>query len=242
MTQFLIFYSCHISWNKINKKNIYIHEPISAYRSKHRFPTTLKSPFLPPPSLRKPNHRCPVTLHRPPQFFTTLSPPPDNKRYHHPSFTFFFFSLSFNLLHPCLDTFARVTQRPLNPRRSIKLEREVEAPPSLSLSLSPFLPLPGGFSSIESGRSQEWHTTLLRIRIDRGELYIRISSGYLVIRDTWWPALGYGRVVTARTRWWWWWGIEAIFDEVIAPLPPSSRGWISVSLFSVHRAIVRFIG
>lgn len=148
MTQFLIFYSCHISWNKINKKNICIHEPISAYRSKHRFPTTLKSPFLPPPSLRKPNHRCPVTLHRPPQFFTTLSPPPDNKRYHHPSFTFFFFSLSFNLLHPCLDTFARSPRGLHNGRLILDVPSNSSArlrlpPPSLSPSLPSFLSLVG---------------------------------------------------------------------------------------------------
>ena len=106
------------------------------------FPNDSQIPLSPPPSLRKPNHRCPVTLHRPPQFFTTLSPPPDNKRYHHPSFVFYlffffpFFQSSPSLLGYVCTISARVTQRPLNPRRSIKLEREVEAPPSLSLPLS----------------------------------------------------------------------------------------------------------
>lgn len=139
MTQFLIFYSCHISWNKINKKNIYIHEPISAYRSKHRFPTTLKSPFLPPPSLRKPNHRCPVTLHRPPQFFTTLSPPPDNKRYHHPSFVFYLF-----FFFPFLSIFSILAWIRLRGLHNGRLILDVPSnssarlrlpPPSLPLSL-----------------------------------------------------------------------------------------------------------
>lgn len=56
------------------------------------------------------------------------------------SFTFFFFFPFFqsspSLLGYVCTISARVTQRPLNPRRSIKLEREVEAPPSLSLPLS----------------------------------------------------------------------------------------------------------
>lgn len=82
----------------------------------------LLPPPSPPPSLRKPNHRCPVTLHRPPQFFTTIS-----------SSLFLFLSI----IHPSLDTFAaaRVTQRPLNPRRSIELSRS-KLSPSLGCAIN----------------------------------------------------------------------------------------------------------
>ena len=120
------------------------------------FPNDSQIPLSPPPSLRKPNHRCPVTLHRPPQFFTTLSPPPDNKRYHHPSFVFYLFFFFPSFQHPCLDTFARSPRGLHNGRLILDVPSNSSARlrlPPPSLSLSPFLPLPGGFSSIESGRS-----------------------------------------------------------------------------------------
>lgn len=57
-----------------------------------------------------------------------------------PPFTFFSPFLSIFSILPWTDGYVctisvRVTQRPLNPRRSIKLEREVEAAPSLPPSL-----------------------------------------------------------------------------------------------------------
>lgn len=178
---------------------------------KTSFPnTTLTSPFL-PPSLRKPNHRCPVTLHRPPQFFSTLfplSPPPDNKRYHHPSSAFYLFFPPFFQSSPSflgrMDTFARSPCGLHNGRLIFDVPSNSSArlrllPPFLP----PFLPLlPGGFSYAINRECPLLRVTHngssdRTIRIDRGELYIRISSGYLVIRDTW-PALGYGRVTARR--------------------------------------------
>lgn len=65
------------------------------------------------------------------------------------SFTFFFFfSLSFNLLHPCLDTFARSPRGLHNGRLILDVPSNSSArlrlpPPSLSPSLPSFLSLVG---------------------------------------------------------------------------------------------------
>lgn len=133
------------SRDKINhKKNI--RDPVSTYRSKNIvskhnshippfFHLRYESRIIVVPSrfIDHPNFSAP---------FFPLSPPPDNKRYHHPSSAFYLFFPPFFQSSPSflgrMDTFARspcVTQRPLNPRRSIKLEREVEAAPSLPPSL-----------------------------------------------------------------------------------------------------------
>lgn len=198
------------SRDKINHKKKYPRPCIYLSLQKHRFQTQLSHPPFLPPSLRKPNHRCPVTLHRPPQFFSTLfplSPPPDNKRYHHPSSAFYLFFPPFFQSSPSflgrMDTFARSPCGLHNGRLILDVPSNSSArlrllPPFLP----PFLPLPGGFSYAINRECPLLRVTHngssdRTIRIDRGELYIRISSGYLVIRDTW-PALGYGRVTARR--------------------------------------------
>lgn len=133
------------SRDKINhKKNI--RDPVSTYRSKNIvskhnshvppfFHLRYESRIIVVPSrfIDHPNFSAP--------FFPFL---------HHritndiiiplPPFTFFSPFLSIFSILPWTDGYVctisvRVTQRPLNPRRSIKLEREVEAAPSLPPSL-----------------------------------------------------------------------------------------------------------
>lgn len=154
------------SRNKINHKKKYPRPCIYLSLQKHRFQTQLSHPPFLPPSLRKPNHRCPVTLHRPPQFFSTLfplSPPPDNKRYHHPSSAFYLFFPPFFQSSPSflgrMDTFARSPCGLHNGRLILDVPSNSSArlrllPPFLSPSLPSFLSLVGLVTrSIESARS-----------------------------------------------------------------------------------------
>lgn len=198
------------SRDKINhKKNI--RDPVSIYRSKNIvskhnshvppfFHLRYESRIIVVPSrfIDHPNFSAP---------FFPLSPPPDNKRYHHPSSAFYLFFPPFFQSSPSflgrMDTFARSPCGLHNGRLILDVPSNSSArlrllPPFLP----PFLPLPSGFSYAINRECPLLRVTHngssdRTIRIDRGELYIRISSGYLVIRDTW-PALGYGRVTAHR--------------------------------------------
>lgn len=199
----------HRETKLITKKNI--RDPVSTYRSKNIvskhnshvppfFHLRYESRIIVVPSrfIDHPNFSAP---------FFPLSPPPDNKRYHHPSSAFYLFFPPFFQSSPSflgrMDTFARSPCGLHNGRLILDVPSNSSArlrllPPFLP----PFLPLPGGFSYAINRECPLLRVTHngssdRTIRIDRGELYIRISSGYLVIRDTW-PALGYGRVTARR--------------------------------------------